>query len=202
MNPAHPRTQVFTAGVVKPVSSDGQNTERAKEQRSVATIPTRPPSEAHMTGEKHSDKHQNRHRSGPVNLHRPCLCAHFENTGGGDQIIPIRPCRAAKKKQRDHAVEQASVKWLQSDEVCWDVSHVGSNIQEGPPSCSSNNASAEYRANRGPARWRSANTTFVSASAVMQSAAPTVTLIKSDAARPVRPSNIGLTQRPRFFLRE
>ena len=78
MNPARPRTQAFIAGVVKPVSSDGQNTERAKEQRPVATIPA---SEAHVTGEKHSDKHQNRHRSGAVDLHRPRLCTHLEITG-------------------------------------------------------------------------------------------------------------------------
>ncbi len=115
MNPARPRTQAFTAGVVKPVSSDGQNTEAAKEQRPVATIPTRAPSEAHVTGEKHSDKHQNRHRSGAVDLHRPCLCAHLEVTGRRGQIIPIRPRRAAEKKQRKHAVKQASVNRLQSD---------------------------------------------------------------------------------------
>jgi len=80
MNPARPRTQAFTAGVVKSVSGDGQNTEAAKEQRPVATIPTRAPSEAHMTGEEHSDKHQNRHRSGAVNPHRPRLCTHLEIT--------------------------------------------------------------------------------------------------------------------------
>src|SRR5205814_8122299 len=34
--------------------SDGQNTERAKEQRPVATIPARPPGETHVTGKKHS----------------------------------------------------------------------------------------------------------------------------------------------------
>ena len=109
MNPARPPTQAFAAGVVKSVSSDGQNTENAEEQRPVAPIPTRAPSEAHVTGEKHSDKHQNRHRSGPMDLHRPRLCTHLEITGRRDQIIPIRPCRAAKKKQRKHAVEQASV---------------------------------------------------------------------------------------------
>ena len=73
MNPARPRAQAFTAGVVKPVSSDCQNTEAAKERRPVTTIPTRAPSEAHMTGQKHSDKHQNRHRCGTVDLHRPRL---------------------------------------------------------------------------------------------------------------------------------
>ena len=81
MNPARPRTQAFTAGVVKSVSSDGQDTEAAKEQRPVATIPTRAPSEAHVTGEKRSDKHQNRHRCGAVDLHRPRLCTHLEITG-------------------------------------------------------------------------------------------------------------------------
>ena len=115
MNPARPRTQVLTAGVVKSISSDGQNAESAKEQRPVATIPTCAPGEAHVTGEKHSDNHQNRHRSGAVDLHRPRLCTHLEITEGRDQIIPIRPRRAAKKKQRKHAVEQASVKGPQSD---------------------------------------------------------------------------------------
>ena len=81
MDPARPRTQAFTARVVESVSSDGQNTERAKEQRPVATIPTRTPSEAHVTGEKHADKHQNRHRTGAVDLHRPRLCTHLEITG-------------------------------------------------------------------------------------------------------------------------
>jgi hypothetical protein len=81
MNPARPRTQAFTASVVKSVPSDGQNTEAAKEQRPVATIPMRAPSEAHVTGEKHSDKHQNRHRSGAVDPHRRRLCTHLEITG-------------------------------------------------------------------------------------------------------------------------
>jgi len=81
MNPTRPRTQAFTAGVVKPVSSDGQNSERAKEQRPVATIPTRAPGKSHVTGEKHSDKNQNRHRGGAVDLHRPRLCVYLEITG-------------------------------------------------------------------------------------------------------------------------
>src|SRR5436190_1663890 len=97
MNPTRPRTQAFTAGVVKSVSSDGQNTERAKEQRPVATIPARQPSETHVTGKKHADKHQNRHRCGAGDLHRPCLCTHLEITGERDQIVPIRLCRAAEK---------------------------------------------------------------------------------------------------------
>lgn len=78
MNPARPRTQALTAGVVKSVSRDGQNAERAKEQRPVATIPTRAPSEAHMTSEKHPHKHQNRHRGGTVDFHRPRLCTDLE----------------------------------------------------------------------------------------------------------------------------
>ena len=78
MNPARPRTQAFSAGVIKPVSSDGQNTERAKEQRPVATVPACAPSEAQVTGEKHPNKHQNRHRRGAVDFHRPRLCTHLE----------------------------------------------------------------------------------------------------------------------------
>jgi len=81
MNPTRPRTQGFTAGVVESVSSNGQNTERAKEQRPIATIPARPPGETHVTGKKHSYKHQNRHRCGGVDLHRPRLCTHLEITG-------------------------------------------------------------------------------------------------------------------------
>src|SRR5438045_8121669 len=113
MNPTRPRTQGFTAGVVKSVSSNGQNTERAKEQRPIARIPTRPPSETHVSGEKHSDKHQNRHRGGAVDLRRRRLSTHLEIPGVRDQIVPVRPCRAAEKKQRKNAVEQASVKGLQ-----------------------------------------------------------------------------------------
>ena len=78
MNPASPLTQAFAAGVVKSVSSDRQNTERAKEQRAVATVPARAPSEAHVTGKKHSYKHQNRHRGGAVDFHRPRLCTDLE----------------------------------------------------------------------------------------------------------------------------
>ena len=78
MNPARPRTQAFTAGVVKSVSSDGQNTEAPKEQRPVATIPARAPSQAHVTREKHSDKHQNRHCAGAVDFHRPRFCTDLE----------------------------------------------------------------------------------------------------------------------------
>ena len=115
MNPARPRTQPFTAGVVKSVSSDGQNTERAKEHRPVATVSTRAPSEAHVTGEKHPNKHQNRHRRGAVDFHRPRLCIHLEISGGRDQIIPIRPRRATTKEQRKYAIEPASVEGPQSD---------------------------------------------------------------------------------------
>ena len=78
MNPARPRTQAFTAGVVKSVSSDGQNTERTKEQRPVATVPTRAPSKAHVTGKEHPNQHQNRHRGGAVDFHRPRLCTDLE----------------------------------------------------------------------------------------------------------------------------
>ena len=81
MNPTRPRTQGFTAGVVESVSSNGQNTERAKEQRPIATIPTRPPGETHVSGEKHSDKHQNRHRGGAVDLRRRRLSTHLEIPG-------------------------------------------------------------------------------------------------------------------------
>jgi len=115
MDPARPRTQAFTAGVVESVSSDGQNAERAKKQRAVATIPPRAPSEAHVTGEKHPHKHQNRHRGGAVDLHRPRLRTHLEVTRCRDQIIPIRPRRAAEQKQRQHDIEQTSVKRSQSD---------------------------------------------------------------------------------------
>jgi hypothetical protein len=115
MNPARPRAQAFSAGVVKSVSSNGQKAKRTEEQGPVATVPTRVPGKAHVTREKHSDKHQNRHRSGAMDLHCPRLCTHLEITGGRDQIIPIRPSRAAKKKQRKHAVEQASLKGSQSD---------------------------------------------------------------------------------------
>lgn len=78
MNPTRPLTQAFTASVVKSVSSGSQNTERAKEQRPVATVPTRAPSEAHVTGEKRPNKHQNRHRGRAVDLHRPRFCTDLE----------------------------------------------------------------------------------------------------------------------------
>src|SRR5215468_11724046 len=115
MDPARPRAQPFSAGIIKSVSSDGQNAERSKKQRSVATIPTRAPGKTHVTGEKHSEKHQNCHGSSAVDLHPPSLCTHLEITGRQDQIIPIRPCRAGEKEQRKHAVKQASVKGPQSD---------------------------------------------------------------------------------------
>jgi len=115
MNPACPRAQVFTAGVIKSVASDGQKTKRAEEERSVAAIPTGAPGEADVTVEKHSDQDQDRHRSGAMDLHRPRFRIHLEITWGRNEIIPIRPCRAAEKKQRKYAIEQASVKRPQSD---------------------------------------------------------------------------------------
>jgi hypothetical protein len=50
-----------------------------------------------VTGEKHSDKHQNRHRSGAVDLHRPCLCAHLEVTG--DEARSFQYAHAAPLKK-------------------------------------------------------------------------------------------------------
>ena len=100
MNPTRPRTQAFTAGVVKSLSSDGQNTERAKEQRPVATIPARQPSETHVTGKKHVDKHQNRHRCGAGDLHRPCLCTHLEITGDETRSFQYAYAEPLKKAAR------------------------------------------------------------------------------------------------------
>ena len=115
MNPACPRAQVFTARVVKTIAGDGQKAKGAEEKRSVATIPMCAPGESYVTGEKRSDQYQNRHRSGAVDFHRPRFRTHLDITWRRNKIIPIRPRRAAEKKQRKHAIEQASVKQLQSD---------------------------------------------------------------------------------------
>lgn len=80
MDPARPRTQPFIARVVKAVPSNRQNTERSEEQRPIATITMGAPGEAHVTGEKHSDKHRNRHRGGAVDFHGPRFSAHLEIT--------------------------------------------------------------------------------------------------------------------------
>src|SRR5438067_4946660 len=114
MNPTRPRTQAFTAGVVESVSSNGQNTERAKEQRPIATIPTRPPGETHVSGEKHSDKHQNRHCAGAVDLHRPRLSTHLEIPGGDEtrsfqygHAAPLK--KAAQERRRASVCEGTSI---------------------------------------------------------------------------------------------
>ena len=109
MDPAAPRPEPLTAGVVKAISSHDQNAKRGEEQRSVAAISSRAPGEAHMAGKKHSYQHQSRHRRGAVNLHRPRLRAHLKIARRRDQIIPISPRGAAEKKQREHAVKQASL---------------------------------------------------------------------------------------------
>ena len=73
MNPARPRTQAFTAGVAKPVSSDCQNTEAAK---GTATryhdSDARAKRSAHHWSEAFRQA-PNRHRCGTVDLHRPRL---------------------------------------------------------------------------------------------------------------------------------
>src|ERR1044071_965569 len=130
MNPTCPRTQSFTSSIVKPVPGDGHNTEHAKEQRSVAAIPTHTPSKAHVTGEKHSDHHQYRHRRAAMDLHRPRFCAQLEIAGLRNEIIPVCPCRSSKKKQRDHVVEKTSLETLQSNWVRSGVSHDELNLQD------------------------------------------------------------------------
>ncbi len=144
MNPARPRTQVFIPGVVKSVSCDRQNTERTKKQGAIPAIPTDAPREAHVTRQKHSNKHQNCHRGSSVDFHRPRFCAHLKIAGRRSQIIPERPCRSGDKKQREHGVEKPSLETLQSNRVRSAISHDKLNFEDGRASRSNINASARY----------------------------------------------------------
>src|SRR4030095_16719281 len=114
MNPARPGTQAFTPSVVKSVSGDRQNAEGSKEQRPVATIPTRAPGEAHVTSEKHSDKHQSRHRAAPWTFIAHAFALTSKSPGDGTRSFQY--AHTAPLKKAAHARrEQASVKGSQSD---------------------------------------------------------------------------------------
>src|ERR1051326_8329708 len=146
-----------------------------------------------MTGEKHSDKHQYRHRRSSMDFHRPNLCSHCKIARRREQIRPIRPCRTAKEKQRKNDVEKPSLQTVQSNWVRSGLWHDELNLQEGAASRSNISASARYCLSKSAACWRRTNTIFVNASAVIHSAAATLTLISFRADRPVHPSINGVT---------
>src|SRR5215471_12748971 len=136
-----------------------------------------------------------------MDFHRPCFCAHLEIAGLQNEVIPVCPCRSSEKKQREHGVEKKSLETLQSNWVHSGVSHDELNLQDGAALRSNISASARYCLNKLAACSRRANTIFVSASASMHSEAATLTLINSQADRPVHPSSNGLTYCPRCLRR-
>lgn len=71
MNPTRTRAQSFAAGVVQAVPGDDQNGERTEKDRAVGAIAPGTPCESHMAAQEHAYQHENRHRGGAMNFHRP-----------------------------------------------------------------------------------------------------------------------------------